>query len=76
MKEMIKIIARALVDQPNAVSVTEINGSKTSIVELRVAKEDIGKIIGRQGRTADALRTLVNAVSSKAKTRSRLEIID
>jgi predicted RNA-binding protein YlqC (UPF0109 family) len=75
MKEMIEIIARALVDQPGAVFVTEINGSHTSIVELRVAKEDIGKIIGKQGRTADALRTLLNAASSKAKTRSRLEII-
>jgi predicted RNA-binding protein YlqC (UPF0109 family) len=76
MKEMIEIIARALVDQPDAVFVTEINGSHTSIVELRVAKEDIGKIIGKQGRTADALRTLLNAASSKAKTRSRLEIIE
>ncbi|WP_419656668.1 hypothetical protein Dvar_57890 [Desulfosarcina variabilis str. Montpellier] len=76
MKEMIEIIARALVDQPGAVFVTEINGSHTSIVELRVAKEDIGKIIGKQGRTADALRTLLNAASSKAKTRSRLEIIE
>lgn len=76
MKEMIEIIARALVDQPDAVFVTEINGSYTSIVELRVAKQDIGKIIGKQGRTADALRTLLNAASSKAKTRSRLEIID
>ncbi|BBO83132.1 UPF0109 protein [Desulfosarcina ovata subsp. sediminis] len=76
MKEMIEIIARALVDQPDAVSVTEINGSYTSIIELRVAKQDIGKIIGKQGRTADALRTLLNAASSKAKTRSRLEIID
>jgi len=76
MKEMIEIIARALVNEPDAVFVTEINGSHTSILELRVAKEDIGKIIGRQGRTADALRTLLNAVSSKAQTHSRLEIID
>ena len=76
MKEMIEIIARALVDQPDDVCITEINGSYSSIVELRVAKEDVGKIIGKQGRTADALRTLFNAVSSKAKTRSRLEIID
>ncbi|BBO83164.1 UPF0109 protein [Desulfosarcina ovata subsp. sediminis] len=76
MKEMIEIIARVLVDQPDAVFVTEINGSYTSIVELRVAKQDIGKIIGKQGRTADALRTLLNAASSKAKTLSRLEIID
>jgi predicted RNA-binding protein YlqC (UPF0109 family) len=64
------------VDQSEAVIVTEINGSHTSIVELRVAKEDIGKIIGKRGRTADALRTIVNAVSSKANKRSRLEIID
>jgi len=76
MKRLIEIIARALVDQPDAVFVTVINGSYTSIIELRVAKEDIGKIIGKQGRTADALRTLLNAVSSKVKTRSRLEIID
>ena len=72
MKESIELIARALVDQPEAVFVTEINGSYTSIVELRVAKEDIGK----RGRTADALRTLVNAISSKAKKRLWLEIID
>jgi hypothetical protein len=76
MKELIELIARALVDQPEAVFVNEINGSYTSIVELRVAKEDIGKIIGKRGRTADALRTLVNAISSKAKKRLWLEIID
>ena len=76
MKEIIETIARALVDQPDLVSVTEVGGMHTSILELRVAKTDIGKIIGKRGRTADALRTLVNAVSSKAKKRSRLEIID
>lgn len=76
MKEMIEILARALVDQPDAVSVNEINGSHTSIVELRVAKEDIGKIIGKQGRTAYALRTIVNAVSSKTGMRLHLEIIE
>jgi predicted RNA-binding protein YlqC (UPF0109 family) len=76
MKETIEILARALMDQPKAVFVNEINGSYTSIVELRGAKEDIGKIIGKRRRTADALRTHVNAVSSKAKKRSRLEIID
>jgi hypothetical protein len=76
MKELIELIARALVDQPEAVFVNEINGSYTSIVELRVAKEDIGKIIGKRGRTADALRMLVNAISSKAKKRLWLEIID
>ena len=76
MKEIIEFIVRALVDQPDAVSVAEITGVHTSIVELSVAKEDIGKIIGKQGRTAGALRTIVNAISSKMKRRSRLEIIE
>jgi len=67
MKELIELIACAPVDQPEAVFVDEINGSYTSIVEFRVANKDIGKIIDKRGRTADALRTLVNAVSSKAK---------
>jgi predicted RNA-binding protein YlqC (UPF0109 family) len=76
MKRIIEIIARALVDQPDAVSVVEITGPHTSIIELNVAKDDIGKIIGKQGRTAGALRTIVNAVSAKMKKRSRLEIIE
>jgi uncharacterized protein len=76
MKRIIQIIARALVDQPEAVSVAEIKGTHVTIIELTVAREDIGKIIGKQGRTASALRTIVNAVSSKTKKRSRLEIIE
>jgi len=76
MKQIIQIIARALVDRPEAVSVAEIAGTHVTIIELTVAREDIGKIIGKQGRTASALRTIVNAVSSKAKKRSRLEIIE
>ena len=76
MKEMIETIAQALVDKPNLVSVTEIDGAHTSILELKVAKTDIGKIIGKQGRTAGALRTILNAASAKTKKRSVLEIID
>lgn len=75
MKEIVEIMARALVDRPQAVSVAEINGAHSCIVELSVAKEDIGKIIGKQGRTADAMRTIVGAVSAKMNKRSVLEII-
>jgi predicted RNA-binding protein YlqC (UPF0109 family) len=76
MKEIIETIAQALVDQPDYVSVTEIAGMHTSILELKVAKADIGKIIGKRGRTASALRTILSAVSAKAKKRTVLEIID
>jgi uncharacterized protein len=76
MKEIIESIACARVDQPDTVSVAEITGTHASIIEFSVAKEDIGKIIGKQGRTAIALRTIVNAVSSKTKKRLRLEIIE
>lgn len=76
MKKIIQIIARALVDQPESVVVAEIAGTYVTIIELSVAREDIGKIIGKQGRTASALQTILNAVSSKAKKRSRLEIIE
>lgn len=76
MKQIVQAIARALVDRPEAVSVAEIAGTHVTIIELTVAREDIGKIIGKQGRTANALRTIVNAVSSKAKKRLRLEIIE
>ena len=76
MKKIVQIIARALVDQPEAVSVAEIAGMHLTIIELSVAREDIGKIIGKQGRTVSALRTIVSAVSSKAKKRSRLKIIE
>jgi len=75
MKEMIEIIARALVDEPESVSVSEVGGHHTSILELTVAKADIGKVIGKQGRTVGALRTLLSAVSAKAKKRTVLEIV-
>jgi predicted RNA-binding protein YlqC (UPF0109 family) len=76
MKEIIQIIAKALVDQPELVFVTEIGGTNTSILELKVAKADIGKVIGRQGRTAGALRTILSAVSAKEKKRAVLEIVE
>lgn len=76
MKEIIETIAQALVDQPELVSVTEIGGMHTSILELRVAKEDVGKIIGKHGRTAGALRTILGAVSAREKKRMLLEIMD
>lgn len=76
MKEIIQIIAKALVDQPDFVFVTEIGGANTSILELKVAKEDIGKVIGKQGRTAGAIRTILSAVSAKEKKRAVLEILE
>ena len=76
MKELIEYIANALVDQPDAVKVTEVTGERTSVIELSVANEDMGKIIGKQGRTVSAIRTLLNAASMKQKKRTILEIID
>ena len=76
MKEIIELIAQALVDQPEMVSVREVGGMHSSILELTVAKTDIGKIIGKQGRTVGALRTLLSAVSAKAKKRAVLEVIE
>ncbi|MCP4745565.1 MAG: KH domain-containing protein [Desulfobacteraceae bacterium] len=76
MKDLIKFIAQALVDLPDEVSVTEVAGNQTSVLELKVAKEDLGKIIGRQGRTARSIRTLLSAASAKVKKRTVLEIIE
>jgi predicted RNA-binding protein YlqC (UPF0109 family) len=76
MRDLIKVISQALVDHPDQVTVKEIMGSHTSVLELRVAKEDVGKVIGRQGRTAQSIRTILNAVSSKTKKRTVLEIVD
>ena len=76
IKDLITYIAKSLVDQPDLVKVTEIEGEITSVIELSVAKEDIGKIIGKQGKTATAIRTIMNAASKKMKRRSVLEIID
>ena len=76
MKELIEYIAKALVDKPEEVLVTEIEGEQTSVIELKVAKEDLGKVIGKQGRTARAMRTILSASSTKLKKRSVLEIIE
>ncbi len=76
MKEVIETIVRALVDEPDSVSVTEISGVHTTILELKVAKADIGKVIGKKGRTADALRIILSAVSAKKNKRTVLEIVD
>ncbi len=76
MKELIRYIAQALVDHPEQVSVHEIEGNQTSVLELKVAKEDLGKVIGKQGRTARAMRTILSAASAKVKKRTVLEIIE
>jgi len=76
MKELIEYIAKSLVDSPEEVSVTELEGEQTSVIELKVAKEDIGKVIGKQGRTARAMRTILGAASTKMKKRSVLEILE
>ena len=76
MKELITYIAQALVDNPEEVVVTEVEGAQTSVIELRVAKEDLGKVIGKQGRTARAMRTILSAASTKLRKRSVLEIIE
>ena len=76
LKELIQYVSRALVDMPDEVSVNEIIGEQTTVVELKVDKSDLGKVIGKQGRTARALRTILNAASTKLKKRSVLEIIE
>jgi uncharacterized protein len=76
IKEMVEIMARALVDQPEEVFVFEVGSARSLILELKVAKSDLGKIIGKQGRNADAMRTIVNAVSAKTKRNTVLEIIE
>ena len=76
MKELIYYIAQALVDNPDEVAVSEVEGNQTSVLELKVAKEDLGKVIGKQGRTARAMRTILGAASAKIKKRTVLEIIE
>ena len=76
MKELLEYIVRSLVDQPDAVKVTEVEGDRTSVIELSVAEEDMGRIIGKQGRTAIAIRTLLNAAATKNKKRTILEIVE
>ncbi|MEJ2286647.1 MAG: KH domain-containing protein [Desulfobacterales bacterium] len=76
MKDLIGYIAKALVDQPDKVSVAEIKGNNTNVLELSVAKSDMGKIIGKQGRNAYAIRTILNAASGKTRRRYVLEIVE
>jgi hypothetical protein len=76
MKDLIKYIAQSLVDNPDLVEVSEVLGEQTSVIELRVAKEDLGKVIGKQGRTAKAMRTILSAASTKLRKRAVLEIIE
>ncbi len=76
MKELVELIAKSLVDHPDEVQVKEIEGDKTTVLELRVADGDLGKVIGKQGRTARAIRTILNASGVKLKKRFVLEILE
>jgi len=76
MKEFIEYVVKALVDRPEEVSVTQIDGEKTVIFELRCNESDIGKVIGKQGRTIKAIRTLLGSAAAKANIRAMLEIIE
>jgi len=76
MKSLIEYIAKSLVDSPDEVVVSEVQGERTSVIELKVAKEDLGKVIGKQGRTARAMRTILSAASTKIRKGSVLEIIE
>lgn len=76
MKELIEYIAASLVDKPDEVLVTQVEGDQATVLELKVAKEDLGKVIGKQGRTAKALRTILAAASGKAEKRVALEILE
>lgn len=76
MKELIEVIAKALVDKPSEVVVAEVEGEKTTVLELRVAREDLGKVIGKQGRTASAMRIILSAAGTKLGKRCVLEILE
>ena len=76
MKNLILTMVKALVDKPDEVDLQEVVGEKTTVLELRVAKEDLGKVIGKQGKTAKAMRTILNATATKLKKRAVLEIIE
>ena len=76
MKELVELIAKALVDQPEKVVVSLLEGEQSSIIELKVAPEDLGKVIGKQGRTARAVRIILGAAGMKLKRRYNLEIIE
>jgi predicted RNA-binding protein YlqC (UPF0109 family) len=76
VKEMVESIAKLIVDKPNEVKVNLLEGTQTNVIELRVAKEDLGKVIGKEGRNAKAIRTLLNAIGNKINKRIHLEIIE
>lgn len=76
MKELIETIVKSLVDNPGEVDVKEVAGDKTTVIELRVAQADIGKVIGKRGRTAKSIRTLLSATAMKRNTRAVLEILE
>jgi len=76
MKELVELLARQLVRNPDAVEVTEAHGDTASVLELRVAKEDLGRVVGKQGRTVNSIRTILNAVASRTNCKVILEIIE
>jgi uncharacterized protein len=76
MKELVEYIAKALVDSPDEVAVSEVEGEMSAVLELKVAKPDLGKVIGKQGRTARAIRTVLSAASTKRRRRAVLEILE
>jgi predicted RNA-binding protein YlqC (UPF0109 family) len=76
MKELVEFLARQLVNNPDAVEVNEVHGDTASVLELRVAKEDLGRVIGKQGRTVKSIRTILNAVASRTNRKIVLEIIE
>ncbi len=76
MKVLIEYIAKSLVDHPEEVLVSEVEGEQTTVLELKVSKEDLGKVIGKQGRTARAMRTILSAASTRSRKRTVLEILE
>ena len=76
LREFVEFMAKSIVDNPEEVQVTEVAGEKTMVIELRVASEDLGKVIGKQGRTAKAIRSILNAAAAKMKKRAVLEILE
>jgi hypothetical protein len=76
LRDLVEFMAKSLVDKPDDVEVSEITGEQTTVVELKVSKDDLGKVIGKQGRTARSMRTILNAASTKLNKRSVLEIVE
>ena len=76
LRELVEYVAKALVDEPDLVNVTEVEGERITIIELRVAQGDLGKVIGKQGRTARSIRTILNATATKLHKRAVLEILE